>query len=72
MDALELSTQTLQLRYEAFSRLASDLNKAVAFDQLGTVLAHHVKLVLDAFRWRMAFFSPSDCHLPVFPRRVQL
>lgn len=45
-----------RLQYEAFSELASGVNRARDLEQLGSTLAVKLKYVIDAFVWRIALY----------------
>ena len=60
MNALDLKNEGLRLRYEAFSKLASEVNKAKDLEQLGKVIANNLKFIVDSFIALTLFIYPND------------
>lgn len=49
-----------RLRYEALSNFATDLNKAVSFNDIGEALTAHAKYIIDTYFLRICYTHQGD------------
>jgi signal transduction histidine kinase len=60
MDSISLSEKSLRLRYEAFSKFASEVNKANEWGKIGQTVASNLKFMVDFFAFRLSFTHYQD------------
>ena len=54
MDHLDFVNKSLRLRYEAFSKFATQVNQAKSMEAIGVAIASHIKFIIDAFMLRLS------------------
>nr|WKN39381.1 GAF domain-containing sensor histidine kinase [Tunicatimonas sp. TK19036] len=54
MDHIDFVNTSLRLRYEAFSKFATNINQAHSLEEIAEAIAANLKFVMDAFIFRLA------------------
>lgn len=60
MEKVDFINKSLLLRYEAFSKFATEVNQSNTFDDLGVAISSHVKFIFDAFIVRILFATAEE------------
>jgi signal transduction histidine kinase len=55
MSSISLEEKSLRLRYEAFSNLANEVNKAENWEEVGKAITAHLKFMIDFFAFRFSY-----------------
>ncbi|MEQ9438096.1 MAG: HAMP domain-containing sensor histidine kinase [Cyclobacteriaceae bacterium] len=63
MDHLDFVNTSLRLRYEAFSKFATQVNQANSLPEVGEAIAANLKFVLDAFVFRLSIAQGQKTHI---------
>ncbi|WKN32962.1 HAMP domain-containing sensor histidine kinase [Porifericola rhodea] len=62
MDHLDFVNKSLRLRYEAFSKFATKINRANSVDEISSAIASDVKFVIDAFVLRLTVVNEHNTY----------
>ncbi|GAB4194590.1 MAG: hypothetical protein OHK0057_25290 [Thermoflexibacter sp.] len=60
MSSISLEEKSLRLRYEAFSNLANEVNKAENWEEVGKAITAHLKFMVDFFAFRFNYSQNTD------------